>query len=88
MMKSTPMLAKVYVKMKEGVLDPQGKAVLGALHSLGYKEARDARVGRYIEVRLDGVARKDAERRLREMCEKLLANPIIEDYRFEIEEEK
>ncbi|UCF81752.1 MAG: phosphoribosylformylglycinamidine synthase subunit PurS [Acidobacteriota bacterium] len=82
------MLAKVYVKMKESVLDPQGKAVLGSLHSLGYKEARDARVGRYIEVRLEGVAREDAERRLREMCEKLLANPIIEDYRFEIEEDK
>ncbi len=88
MMKYTPMLAKVYVKMKDSVLDPQGKAVLGALHSLGYKEALDAREGRNIELRLDGIARGDAERRLREMCEKLLANPIIEDYRFEIEEDK
>ena len=81
------MLAKVYVKMKEGVLDPQGKAVLGALHSLGYKEAKEVRVGRYIELRLDGLAREEATRRLAEMCEKLLANPIIEEYRFEVEEE-
>jgi phosphoribosylformylglycinamidine synthase len=71
--------------MKESVLDPQGKAVLGALHSLGYEEAADARVGRYVELRLEGgVSRADAEKRVKEMCEKLLANTIIEEYRFEI----
>jgi phosphoribosylformylglycinamidine synthase subunit PurS len=83
----TSMLVKIYVKMKESVLDPQGKAVLGALHSLGYGEAADVRVGRYIELRLEnGASRADAEKRVKEMCEKLLANTIIEEYRFEIGE--
>ena len=82
------MLAKIYVKMKESVLDPQGKAVLGALHSLGYAEAKDVRVGRYIEVRLNPALERgaEAEKRIKEMCEKLLANTIIEEYRFEIVE--
>ena len=80
------MLAKIYVKMKESVLDPQGKAVLGALHSLGYAEANDVRVGRYVEVRLNGASRPEAEKRVKEMCEKLLANTVIENYRFEIGE--
>jgi len=80
------MLAKIYVKMKESVLDPQGKAVLGALHSLGYAEANDVRVGRYVEVKLNGASRSEAEKRVKEMCEKLIANTIIEEYRFEISE--
>jgi phosphoribosylformylglycinamidine synthase len=78
------MLAKVYVRMKEGVLDPQGRAVLGALHSLGFTEVEDSRVGRYIELRLGGISRPEAEARVKEMCQKLLANTIIEDFRFEI----
>lgn len=69
-------------------MDPQGKAVERSLHSLGYKEVRDVRMGKYLEVDLDVPSRQAAEHRVREMCDKLLANPVIEDYRFEIEAEK
>lgn len=77
--------ARVYVTLKEGILDPQGKTVLGALKSLGYEEVGDLRVGKYMELALDGEDRDKLEARLLEMCEKLLANPIIEDYRVEVE---
>ena len=80
------MHVKVYVTYKDGVLDPQGKAIEQSLHTLGYREVQDVRMGKYLEVRLDVPSRKDAEGRIREMCEKLLANPVIEDYRFEIQE--
>lgn len=78
------MRVKIFVRLKEGVLDPQGKAVERSLHSLGYKEVRDVRMGKYLEVDLDVPSRQAAEHRVREMCDKLLANPVIEDYRFEI----
>lgn len=78
------MKAKVYVTLKSGVLDPQGKAVEQALHALGFKEVGGVRIGKYLEIALDGATREEAERRVREMCEKLLANLIIEDYRLEI----
>ncbi|MEK6814415.1 MAG: phosphoribosylformylglycinamidine synthase subunit PurS [Nitrospirota bacterium] len=78
------MKAKVYVTLKTGVLDPQGKAVEQALHALGFKEVGDVRIGKYLEIALNGATREDAEKRVREMCEKLLANLIIEDYRLEI----
>lgn len=81
------MKAVVYVTLKPSVLDPQGKAVLGALRSLGYEEAGDVRVGKMIEVRLSGVTREQAEARVKQMCETLLANTVIEQYRFEIAEE-
>ena len=77
--------ARVYVTLKEGILDPQGKTVLGALKSLGYEEVGDLRIGKYMELALDGEDRDKLEARLLEMCEKLLANPIIEDYRVELE---
>ena len=79
------MRIKIFVRLKEGVLDPQGKAVERSLHSLGYQEVRDVRVGKYIEISLEAPSRPAAEARIREMCDKLLANPVIEDYRFEIE---
>lgn len=78
-------LARVYVTPKEGVLDPQGKAVQHSLHALGYPEVGDVRIGKYLEVRLVDVSRDSAEARLREMCERLLANRVIEDYRFDID---
>lgn len=81
------MQVKVYITYKDGVLDPQGKAIERSLHTLGYREVQDVRMGKYLEVRLDAPSRKEAEARIREMCEKLLANPIIEDYRFEISEQ-
>jgi phosphoribosylformylglycinamidine synthase len=79
--------ARVYVTLKRGVLDPQGKAVCSGLHQLGYREVTDVRIGKYMEVTLGGLPRQEAEKRLQAMCEKLLANPVIEDYRFEFHEE-
>ncbi|HKA33346.1 MAG TPA: phosphoribosylformylglycinamidine synthase subunit PurS [Candidatus Binatia bacterium] len=79
------MRAKIFISFKNGVLDPQGKAVERSLHTLGYQEVRDVRMGKYLEIELDAASREAAEARLREMCDKLLANPVIEDYRFEIE---
>jgi len=78
--------AKVYVTLKEGVLDPQGKAVKGALLSLGYDETEEVRIGKYIELQLQANNQEEAAKKTKEMCEKLLANTVIEDYRFDIEE--
>jgi phosphoribosylformylglycinamidine synthase subunit PurS len=80
------MRIKIFVSLKEGVLDPQGKAVERSLHSLGYPEVGEVRMGKYIEMRLDLASREEAEARIREMCSRLLANPVIEDYRFEIQD--
>ncbi len=76
------MLAKIEVTLKNGVLDPQGKAALGALRDLGYEEALDVKIGKLVEIRLDGVSESEADRRVREMCDKLLANTVIENYKF------
>ncbi len=80
------MRVKVFVSLKQGVLDPQGKAVERSLHALGYGEIQDVRMGKYLEFDINASSRGAAEVRIREMCDKLLANPIIEDYRFEIQE--
>lgn len=77
--------ATVYVTIKQGVLDPQGVAVQGALHSMGFQEVESVRIGKYMELTLDTDDRAEAERRLKEMCEKLLANTVVEDYRYELE---
>ncbi|HUI28228.1 MAG TPA: phosphoribosylformylglycinamidine synthase subunit PurS [Candidatus Kryptonia bacterium] len=77
-------LAKVYVTLKPGVLDPAGKAIEHSLHALGFDEVTGVRLGKYLEVRLDGHARDAADRRIDDMCRKLLANGVIEDYRFEL----
>jgi len=78
------MKAKVFVTLKHGVLDPQGKAVGHALESLGYKNVKDVRVGRFFEIEL-AAGGGDTEKQLKEMSEKLLANPVIENYRVELE---
>lgn len=80
------MRVKIFVSLKEGVLDPQGKAVERSLHTLGYREVQDVRMGKYLEVHLNASSREAAESRIREMCERLLSNPVIEEYRFEIQE--
>jgi phosphoribosylformylglycinamidine synthase subunit PurS len=72
----------VFVSPKAGVLDPQGQAALHALQSLGYGEVEDVRIGKYIILTLKA-GQPGEEGRVEEMCEKLLANPIIEDYRIE-----
>ena len=79
-------LAKVHVTLKPTVNDPQGLTILGALHSLGFSSARDVRAGKYLEVRLEGKSREEAEAQVEEMCRKLLANPVIETYSFEVRE--
>jgi phosphoribosylformylglycinamidine synthase PurS subunit len=79
------MKAKVYVTIKQNVLDPQGSAVQGALHSLGFGEVGAVRVGKYVELELQTGDRSAAEARVKAMCEKLLANPVVEDYRYELE---
>ena len=77
--------AKVYVTLKKGVLDPQGKAVQHSLASIGYGQVEDVRLGKYIEVKLNETDKEKAKAALKEMCEKLLANTVIEDYKFDIE---
>ncbi|MFK7697633.1 phosphoribosylformylglycinamidine synthase subunit PurS [Paenibacillus sp. HJGM_3] len=76
--------ATVYVTIKENVLDPQGNAVQGALHSMGFSEVGKVRIGKYMELALDTTDRAEAETRVKAMCEKLLANTVIEDYRYQL----
>ena len=78
------MLAQIHVTFKEGVLDPQGKTVHHALTDLGYDEVLDVNIGKYLEIKLDSVSEEEAEIRVREMCERLLANTVIESFRFNI----
>ncbi|MDN7247391.1 phosphoribosylformylglycinamidine synthase subunit PurS [Planococcus shenhongbingii] len=76
---------KIYVTLRESVLDPQGSAVMGSLHKMGYAEIEDVRIGKYLELMVSDDAR-DIDALVNEMCQKLLTNTVIEDYRFEIEE--
>jgi len=80
------MLARIHVTLKPGVNDPQGLAIAGGLRSLNFAGVQDVRAGRYLEVRLEGADRQQAERQVDEMCRRLLANPVIETYRFEVAE--
>ncbi|MFS0752672.1 phosphoribosylformylglycinamidine synthase subunit PurS [Oceanobacillus sp. 1P07AA] len=73
----------VYITLKPGVLDPQGKAIQESLQSLGYQEVEDARVGKYIELQVE--EGPNIEERITEMCDRLLANPVIENYQFDLE---
>lgn len=78
--------ARIYVTLKEGVLDPQGEAVKRSLKVLGYEGVEDVRIGKFIEVLLDGADALAQRRQLEEMSDKLLANPVIENYRVEMVE--
>ena len=78
------MKAKVYVTLKKSVLDPQGKAVEHALSTMGFKEVKDVRVGKFIELDLGVVDKTQAETKIKSMCEKLLANTVIEDFKYEL----
>ena len=75
------MKAKIHVTLKQGILDPQGKAIEHALDSLAFKNTGNVRVGKYMEVDVDEKHKVKAE--VRAMCEKLLANTIVEEYRYE-----
>lgn len=76
---------KVYVTLRESVLDPQGKAVTHSLHSLNYPEVSDVRIGKYMELTIEK-SERDLDEVINEICSKLLANTVIEDYRYEVEE--
>ena len=76
---------KVYVTLRESVLDPQGTAVQKSLNSMNYQEVKDVRIGKYMELSIEKSDR-DLDEVIRSMCEKLLVNTVIEDYRYEIEE--
>ena len=78
------MKAKVYVTLKKSVLDPQGKVVAQALGSMGFGEVKDVRMGKYIELELGNADKAQAEQKVKQMCEKLLANTVIEEYRYEL----
>ena len=78
--------ATVYITLRSGVLDPQGETVKHALHSLGYSQVAEVRMGKYMEIKLEGVDRQQALAQLEQMCQRLLANPVIEDYRIEIKD--
>jgi phosphoribosylformylglycinamidine synthase len=77
--------AKIHITLKNGVLDPQGKAISGALAHLGFQGIGEVRQGKFIEVDLQETDRRKANATVEGMCQKLLANLVIENYRFEIE---
>ena len=77
--------ATVYVTLRESVLDPQGTAVMHSLHAMNYNEVSDVRIGKYMELMVEKSDRS-VEDVVKEVCDRLLANPVIEDYRYEIEE--
>ena len=79
------MRARVFVTLKPSVFDPQGTTVAEALHSLGYAAVKDVRQGKYFELEIDARTPEDARRLASEAAEKLLANPVIESYRIEVD---
>ncbi len=82
------MKVRVLVSFKDTVLDPQGQTVKNALHTLGYGFVKDVRQGKVFEIEVDGISRKEAERLIPEISDKVLANPIIEKFTWQILEEK
>ena len=78
--------ATINVTLRKSVLDPQGQTVLHALESLGFQGAKKVRMGKFFEIALDAENKSKAETAVREMCDKLLINPVIEEYSFQISE--
>ena len=79
------MLARIHITLKKDVLDPQGKVIANSLSNLGFEGIQSVRQAKYIEIMLDGNDKNSATTKLNEMCEKLLANLVIEDYSVEID---
>ena len=77
------MVARVFITLKPGVLDPAGKAVENSLHTLGFPDVGSVRLGKYIEVQLPDGEQAAARARVEDMCRKLLANTVVENYRVE-----
>jgi phosphoribosylformylglycinamidine synthase PurS subunit len=80
------MKARIVVRLRSGILDPQGTTIRRALEGLGFPEVRDMRVGKVLDLTLDETDAGRARQRLDEMCRKLLANPVVEDYSYEVVE--
>jgi len=78
-------LARVEVTLKPAVNDPQGLTVKGGLRLLGFSGVQEVRIGKYLELTLEATSQEQAEAQVRDMCEKLLANPVIEQYQFSVE---
>lgn len=78
-------LVKIYVTLKKGLLDAQGKATQNALESLGFKEVEEVRMGKYISIKMKGQNQQMVIQRVEEMGKRLLANPVIEDFNYEVE---
>ena len=78
--------AKIFVTLKEGILDPQGRAVQQSLQTLGFSSVNDVRIGKFLEVEVQETEKSAAEIQVKSICEKLLANPVIENYRYELTE--
>ena len=78
------MKAEVYITLKPGLLDAQGKTVKSALDSLGFRGVKEVRMGKYVEIELNGARPTTAKKAVEQMCKKLLANPVVETYRIEL----
>ena len=84
-MKGKSLRVKVHVRLKAGVLDPQGQTVKQALEGLGYRGVQDVRMGKLIELQLNGKDRRQVEKEVQEMSQRVLINPLIEEFYYEIE---
>ena len=78
------MRARVLIRLKQSILDAQGASVKGALEGLGFREVLDVRVGKVVDLDVDGDSREETRRRVEEMCARLLVNPVIEDFSVEV----
>ncbi|MCB0728208.1 MAG: phosphoribosylformylglycinamidine synthase subunit PurS [Ignavibacteriae bacterium] len=79
-------ISKINISLRKTILDPQGKAIEHSLKSLGFEPIVDTRIGKYIELKIDAVSKQEAEKISEEACKKLLANPVMEDFTFEVTE--
>jgi phosphoribosylformylglycinamidine synthase len=77
-------LSKIKITLRKSILDPQGKAVEHSMESLGYKNVKDTRIGKYVELTLDSGSEEEAKKTTDEVCRKLLANQVMEDFEFEV----
>ena len=79
-------ISKINISLRKTILDPQGKAIEHSLKSLGFEPIVDTRIGKYIELKIDAGTKQEAEKISEEACKKLLANPVMEDFTFEVTE--
>lgn len=79
-------LSRITVTLRKSILDPQGKAVQHGMHALGFAGVENVRIGKFIEISVDASSKQEAEQVTRDVCQKLLANPVMEDFSFVVEE--